>query len=669
MRAASFAIFLCVLGTFPDFAHAQSTAQLERGGLDLRLFRPAIDSKGHFTVNGSDILGANDFAFGLVLDLGVRAGRFNGFVDDSTVLAADAERTRYLIDQQVAGTLFFDFGIANWAVIGVQLPLTFVRGPAVEIDDYYNTGANVAGLQAQGIGDISLVGKLRLLRVEQSPIGLAATLRASFPTGNQRRFTGDAGVTLWPTLVAEVRPHQRFRMSLELGYRALLGNGSSAFPLGGRTCPASTSILMGTDCTAGGVGPTNATDAQLVDDGDPLDYDDLLTFGFGMSFRAIHSLDIVAEIYGSQIATEFGSQGALSLEALGGLKIFVHENSYLVAGAGGGLPTDGIQASRIRATLGFVFEPSIADSDGDGLRDDVDECPNDPEDFDEFEDDDGCPELDNDRDGIPDTADECPLVPEDRDGIEDDDGCPEGGEGDRDHDGIPDDQDQCPDNPEDRDDFEDTDGCPEPDNDRDGIPDVHDLCPNDPEDRDGFQDEDGCPDPDNDSDRILDPNDQCPDEPETYNGTQDQDGCPDRGMAIIEGDQIIILDKIYFETNSAVIQSRSFTVLDAVAATLSGNPQLGRVEVQGHADERGNDNHNLELTRDRAAAVLEALVQRGVERARLRSTGYGELCPINSGHNAAAWEANRRVEFHILADGQEPPSEGNLTCPANAQPH
>ena len=71
----------------------------------------------------------------------------------------------------------------------------------------------------------------------------------------------------------------------------------------------------------------------------------------------------------------------------------------------------------------------------------------------------------------------------------------------------------------------------------------------------------------------------------------------------------------------------------------------------------------------RAAAVLEALVQRGVERARLRSTGYGELCPINSGHNAAAWEANRRVEFHILADGQEPPSEGNLTCPANAQPH
>ncbi len=98
------------------------------------------------------------------------------------------------------------------------------------------------------------------------------------------------------------------------------------------------------------------------------------------------------------------------------------------------------------------------DTDGDGIPDSVDKCPNEPEDKDGFQDDDGCPDPDNDGDGIPDTADKCPMQPEDKDG------------------------------------FQDEDGCPDPDNDGDGIPDAADKCPDQPEDKDGFQDEDGCPD-------------------------------------------------------------------------------------------------------------------------------------------------------------------------------
>ena len=187
----------------------------------------------------------------------------------------------------------------------------------------------------------------------------------------------------------------------------------------------------------------------------------------------------------------------------------------------------------VRAFIGFIFEPSIGDRDGDGIKDDVDKCPDEPEDFDGFEDEDGCPDPDNDSDGILDVDDKCPNEPEDKDGFEDEDGCPDGDKNDRDGDGILDDVDKCPDEPEDIDGFEDEDGCPDPDNDKDGILDVDDLCPNEPEDKDGFEDEDGCPDPDNDKDGILDSDDKCPNEPETYNGFEDEDGCPDTGRVVV----------------------------------------------------------------------------------------------------------------------------------------
>ena len=185
-----------------------------------------------------------------------------------------------------------------------------------------------------------------------------------------------------------------------------------------------------------------------------------------------------------------------------------------------------------------------------------------------------------------------------------------------------------------------------------------------PEDRDGFQDEDGCPDPDNDADRILDVDDSCPNDPETYNGTEDEDGCPDRGPVIVTENSILILEKIYFETDSAEIQERSFPIIEAVAATLIGNPQILFLEIQGHADERSSDEYNVRLTTDRAAAVLEALVARGVTRDHLRSAGYGERCPIDPRHTAEAWDENRRVEFRILrtTDGQTM-SHDEIACP------
>ena len=219
--------------------------------------------------------------------------------------------------------------------------------------------------------------------------------------------------------------------------------------------------------------------------------------------------DILGEIYGYADLT--GEKTGNPLEGLLAIKVYLARNSFFELGGGAGLLPKTITneggmtgSPQWRVFLGFIFEPSIGDRDGDGIKDDVDKCPDDPEDKDDFEDEDGCPDPDNDRDGILDKDDKCPNEPETKNGFEDQDGCPDQLDLDRDGDGIPDRLDKCPDDPEDKDGFEDEDGCPDPDNDKDGILDVDDLCPNEPEDKDGFEDQDGCPDPDNDKDRILD---------------------------------------------------------------------------------------------------------------------------------------------------------------------
>ena len=650
-------MLLLALGAFASSASAQE-ATTQGGGMDLHLFRPAVDSRGYFAVNGSEVMPHKEFSFGLVLDAGFGILRYNGFINDENA-AADQRVTQNRIARQAfTGTFIFNFGIIDRLVIGISLPITFFRGYEVQTPDrsgscaagsttcLYNLEA--AGLRSQGVGDLTIHAKARLLNLGEFPMGIAVTLRAGFPTAKTTQFAGEPGFSLWPSLVLEFQPIEKIRLALEGGYRWNSKQGAS-FIWDGSSSPAP--------------GESNATNP--VDDPDAgrrFTYDDLITFGFGAAFRVARSFDIVLELYGTQIAKEIGTKGTLSMEALLGFKYFVTNKSFLYVAGGAGIPKTGFQAADARAVLGFMYEPAVGDRDGDGIADDDDGCPDDAEDRDGFEDSDGCPDLDNDSDGILDINDACPLVAEDYDGDSDEDGCPEGREGDRDGDGIPDDLDACPDVPEDFDGFEDDDGCPDPDNDGDGILDVNDLCPNDPEDVDGFEDEDGCPDVDNDADRILDVDDACPNDPETYNGHEDEDGCPDKGLVILEDTQITILEKVYFETDSAIIKSRSFPLLDAVAATLNASPQITLIEIQGHADERGSDKYNVKLTRARAASVMNSLIERGVIKDRLRSAGYGERCPVDPKHNATAWEKNRRVEFKII-ETDAGPTGVEVTCP------
>jgi len=166
-----------------------------------------------------------------------------------------------------------------------------------------------------------------------------------------------------------------------------------------------------------------------------------------------------------------------------------------------------------------VVQIEERDSDGDGIFDKDDPCPDRAEDRDGFEDADGCPEADNDTDGVLDGNDKCPLTQ----GPLSNQGCPEEAPRDTDADGIFDGQDKCRDVAEDKDGFEDSDGCPEADNDQDGLIDSADKCPS----AAGPIPNLGCPRTDKDGDNVEDSQDKCAEEPEDKDGFQDEDGCPD----------------------------------------------------------------------------------------------------------------------------------------------
>ncbi|MCB9545855.1 MAG: OmpA family protein [Myxococcales bacterium] len=589
----------------------------EPNDFDIQRFRPAMDSQGFVTVERSKALGTLDPSFGLYLD----------YAFSPLVQTIDGKE-RELVTSYGTGRFVGAIGFASLVEVGIQIPMVIVRGDP-------DGPGEAPELSGDGLGDISAHLKVRILDREVMPVGLAIVAAAGFDTGEPDIFATHAqSPVLSGKLVVDWDIGQRVGMALNAG--ALIREKREI--TGNVVIPA-----------------TDATPARTVAREDPIIAGSEISFGLGIGFAAIKGrLDLIAELYGAA-PLESGAERAMPMEALLGLKLFLVGNSFFSFGVTRGILGD-YGDPTVRPFAGIIFEPAVGDRDGDGIEDDIDRCPDQPEDKDGFEDEDGCPDPDNDQDGIPDLVDQCPDIAEDFNGYEDEDGCPEA-ERDRDRDGILDSVDRCPDDPEDKDGFEDEDGCPELDNDRDGVPDSEDQCPMEPEDIDGFKDEDGCPDPDNDQDGIPDDRDQCPNEPENFNGVEDGDGCPEsEKKVVIAGGKIRILDKVFFETNKAIIKAESYDILYQVAETLRQNPGITKVEVQGHTDSRGRDDYNLDLSDRRAAAVRVFLIDRGgIAGDRLVSKGYGETEPIVNEENADAWAQNRRVEFVILEEkGTEP---------------
>ncbi|MFN6944724.1 MAG: OmpA family protein [Cytophagaceae bacterium] len=264
------------------------------------------------------------------------------------------------------------------------------------------------------------------------------------------------------------------------------------------------------------------------------------------------------------------------------------------------------------------------DSDGDGVPDKGDRCPNSPKGVPvtPF----GCP-YDTDFDGIYDYEDSCIHDPGPRENF----GCPWG---DRDGDGIPDNKDKCPDVAG----VKKFQGCP--DTDGDGIPDHEDDCP----EVYGIVKYKGCPPPfvDSDGDGISDYDDLCPNTP----GVKENRGCPE-----IKPEEKAALQRAFenllFETGKDVIMSSSYSSLNELAKVLVNNPKY-KLHLEGHTDSVGDDDDNMELSKNRSASVKRYLVQKGVNANRITTDGFGETKPKATNDTDEGRRLNRRVEMNII---------------------
>ena len=232
--------------------------------------------------------------------------------------------------------------------------------------------------------------------------------------------------------------------------------------------------------------------------------------------------------------------------------------------------------------------------------------------------------LDRDGDGVLDADDKCPDIP----GIAALQGCP-----DKDGDGIADADDACPDVAG----LAKYKGCPIPDTDGDGINDEADKCPT----VKGYARYQGCPIPDTDGDGVNDEEDKCPNRP----GPASNQGCPEIKKEVIEKINVAAKN-IFFATGSYKLLPKSFKSLDEVANIMKSDDLL-QIQIDGHTDAQGDDARNMTLSENRAKAVKDYLVSKGVADNRTNSTGYGETKPIADNKTAAGRAKNRRVEMTV----------------------
>ena len=274
-------------------------------------------------------------------------------------------------------------------------------------------------------------------------------------------------------------------------------------------------------------------------------------------------------------------------------------------------------ATHLQHFAGITFKFGGKDTDGDGIYDKDDACPE-VAGLKEFN---GCP--DTDGDGIMDSADACPDVA----GLKELNGCP-----DRDGDGIIDTEDACPDVKGSKM----MKGCP--DSDGDGVADNVDKCP----DVKGPKDNAGCPWPDTDGDGVADKDDKCP----TVKGTVANNGCPE-----VSDDAIKKLNDyaktILFNSGKSSIQKQTYPVLQAIVAILKEYP-TAKFSIEGHTDSDGAEEMNQKLSASRADAVKAYLIENGISADRLSATGFGEKYPIDSNKTAKGKANNRRVEVKLV---------------------
>jgi OOP family OmpA-OmpF porin len=603
MRKSRIAALLAAVGvTLPAAARAQE------GGFALNQFQPTPAGDVFFGVPGPSADGHLEppkaYAMFDYLHRPIRSG-------EAAVVSAQ-------------GFMRLDVSWALWdrLLVSVDAPLAVVlSGDADAVP-----GTTFAALESPSFGDLRIGLRGRLFGEDGSPfqLGLGSYLFA--PTGEQDQYTGEGSL--------------RGAFHLSVGGRV---GSDVAFVY---------SVAAGTELRAS-------------------DSPHALTYGAGAGI--LFAGDIVqagAEFIGSTALGETiylaatpvtATDAGTDAEILFGAKIRLLDGLTIGASAGPGLG-GGVGTPIFRAVgmLGWTPLPAgppaedkgdtiakVEDNDDDGIPDKKDACPEkagepnlDPEKN-------GCPPSDKDADGIVDTDDACPTVA----GLANTDftqnGCPADTDGDGFHDGI----DACVNVEGDPSDDEKKRGCPS-DDDGDGIVNGKDACPADAGGPSDDPTQSGCPD-DPDGDGIRYAADACPRDPGQPNPDPKYNGCGAAKYVPRSGDnvgEIVILQKIEFQTYgdslTESVTPNSFKVLKEIAAIINNHPELTLIEVQGHTDDSGEPEYNLELSQRRAESIRKWMGDKGsVDVSRLEAKGYGMTAPIADNRTRQGRQLNRRVQF------------------------
>lgn len=514
-----------------------------------------------------------------------------------------------LVSDQLFLHLNASLALFDRLLLNVNVPFLLATGG----DSPTAGGTTFTSPNSAAVGDIRLGARVRLFGEPRDPLQIAFEARLWAPSGSRSEFTGDGRTRFAPLAV-----------------------------VGGEV----ESVVW-----TASIGPSLRPDRRLLD----VSLGTELTFGAGVAVRVLDKhLQVGPELYGATVVGGAGNafaRNATGAELLLGAKYRV-DAWVMGLGVGPGLGV-GVGVPDVRALASVAYSPEVEpaataakkdvpaaaapDGDGDGVPDREDACPStvgvrnsDPKKN-------GCP-PDRDGDGVVDAKDACPDVA----GVASQDpkknGCPP----DRDADGIVDEKDGCPDVSGVANEDPKKNGCP-PDRDGDGIADASDACPDTAGVANPDPKKNGCP-PDRDGDGVVDANDACPDEYGSADPDPKKNGCP---KVILKKKEIVILEKIHFEFGKSTIMADSDQILTQIANVLVAHPEIKKLEIDGHTDNKGGAAYNQELSQKRAEAVRQWLVGHGVEAERLVAKGFGSSKPIAPNATEDGREKNRRVEFKI----------------------
>jgi large repetitive protein len=520
---ARFSLLLAV--ALPAASFAQHTVP-EPQSFPVERLRVSTNRQGLIDVEDASV------APHLALDTGL----WLGYARNPLLVYREADNARLgpLVESRLGGALVASVGLYDRFEVGLDLPVILYQGRPGTIPDALVPGSTLSSLSTTGTGDLRLLGKWQVLRQKDYGINLAIMPVLALPSGGAHAYFGDAGPVFAPeVLLSWARDH--VRAGLNLG--AALRRQSQLL-----------NATIGSELTAH-AGAGYRFQAEDGTGGPPLELEGSLSMATAAASPFQSSNEVHLELRG-MAAYDLKS----AMQVFGGLGLGLSR--------GWGTPdwrlfVGGRYGKSLPASLPAPVKVAVAEP------------------------------LDRDHDGIPDSKDLCPDQPETYNGYKDDDGCP----------------DEVPPPP------------PPADPDRDG---------------------DGVPD------RV----DNCPDVP----GPASNQGCPEQQPQLVQitTEHLEILEKVYFKSEKAVIERRSYPVLENVVAVLKAHPEMKHVLVEGHTDSRGPEDYNQELSDRRATSVMKFLVDRGIELERLRAKGFGQTRPVADNETPEGREKNRRVVFTVL---------------------